>query len=251
MSNLLNFFFSFDKLMKEKLVIAFYWLAIIVAGMNYFSEALSAIKLGPLAKIVGFFNWFLLIVLTLVTLRLLCEIAVAVFRINNNLSPDGGRSETADIDPMAEARKAAEAAAARAREVTKTAGEKASAATKTAVEKTRHATDGAKDSVDNVVRKADITKSPNKRGRPAGSKNKKAVTKATKTQIKSETAPKRRGRPTGSKNKTVKKKTPPATTSTAPKKRGPKPGTKRSVNKDGIRLKKDGTPAKKPGPRKK
>ena len=38
MKNLMNFFFSFDKLMKEKLVIAFFWLALIIAGLNYFSD---------------------------------------------------------------------------------------------------------------------------------------------------------------------------------------------------------------------
>jgi len=69
MKNLINFFFSFDKLMKEKLVIAFFWLALIIAGLNYFSEALSAIKLGPLAAIVEFILFFGSILLTLVTLR--------------------------------------------------------------------------------------------------------------------------------------------------------------------------------------
>jgi len=119
MKNLINFFFSFDKLMKEKLVIAFFWLALIIAGLNFFSEALSAIKLGPLAAVIEFILFFGSILLTLVTLRLICELAVALFRINDNLSPDGGKSETANIDPIAEARKAAEAAAVRARDLSK------------------------------------------------------------------------------------------------------------------------------------
>jgi len=32
MKNLLNFFFSFDKLFKEKLIVPFFWLAIIGRG---------------------------------------------------------------------------------------------------------------------------------------------------------------------------------------------------------------------------
>ena len=153
MKNLINFFFSFDKLMKEKLVIAFFWLAIIVFSLAYFSSFLSGIKLGPLAWIVDRINFIGSWLLVIVALRLLCEVAVAVFRINNNLSPDGGKSETADIDPIAEARKAAEAAAIKARDLSKTAGEKASAATKTAVEKTKSAADSVKDSAESAASK--------------------------------------------------------------------------------------------------
>jgi len=253
MKNLINFFFSFDKLMKEKLVIAFFWLALIIAGLNYFSEALSAIKLGPLASVVEFILFFGSILLTLVALRLICELAVALFRINDNLSPDGGKSETANIDPIAEARKAAEAAAVRARDLSKTAGEKASAATKSAVEKTKHAADSVKDSAEDVAEAAvsktkaatsSATKSvkaaaPTKRGRPASSK--------TKTTAKSTSAPKKRGRPAGSKNKTTTK----TAKSTTPKKRGPKPGSKAPRDAQGRLLKKDGTLRGKPGPKKK
>jgi len=155
MKNLINFFFSFDKLMKEKLIVPFFWLSIILIALYFSTIFLETIWLGPLAKILNVFTFFAAIVFSLVGVRLLCELMVAVFRINNNLSPDGGKSETADIDPMIEARKAAEAAALRAREVTKSAGEKASAATKTAVEKTKektkNVTDSAKDSVSDVA----------------------------------------------------------------------------------------------------
>lgn len=155
MKNLINFFFSFDKLMKEKLIVPFFWLSIILIALYFSTIFLETIWLGPLAKILNVFTFFAAIVFSLVGVRLLCELMVAVFRINNNLSPDGGKSETADIDPMIEARKAAEAAALRAREVTKTAGEKASAATKTAVEKTKEKTktvaDSAKDSVSDAA----------------------------------------------------------------------------------------------------
>jgi hypothetical protein len=258
MKNLINFFFSFEKLMKEKLVIAFFWLALIIAGLNYFSEALSAIKLGPLAAVVEFILFFGSILLTLVTLRLICELAVALFRINDNLSPDGGKSETANIDPIVEARKAAEAAALKARDLSKTAGERASAATKTAVEKTKSAADSVKDSAESVADSAvsktkaatsSATKSvkataPKKRGRPAASKSKTTTRKATP---KTSSAPKKRGRPAGSKNKTTTAK---ARTG-APKKRGPKPGSKAPRDAQGRLLKKDGTLRGKPGPKKK
>lgn len=265
MKNLINFFFSFDKLMKEKLVIAFFWLALIIAGLNYFSEALSAIKLGPLAAIVEFILFFGSILLTLVTLRLICELAVALFRINDNLSPDGGKSETANIDPIVEARKAAEAAALKARDLSKTAGEKASAATKSAVEKTKSAADSVKESTADAAEAAvsktkaatsNATKTvksaaPKKRGRPAGS-NKTTSAKAAKaptSTAKTSSAPKKRGRPAGSKNKT-KATTAKSTKTSAPKKRGPKPGSKAPRDAQGRLLKKDGTLRGKPGPKK-
>lgn len=265
MKNLINFFFSFDKLMKEKLVIAFFWLALIVAGLNYFSEALSAIKLGPLASVVEFIIFFGSILLTLVTLRLICELAVALFRINDNLSPDGGKSETANIDPIAEARKAAEAAALKARDLSKTAGEKASAATKTAVEKTKSAADSVKDSAGDVTEAAvnktkaattNATKTvkaaaPKKRGRPAGSKNKPTAKAAKAPATKTASAPKKRGRPAGSKNKTTTKTAGTTTTVRTAKKRGPKPGSKAPRDAQGRLLKKDGTLRGKPGPKKK
>lgn len=283
MKNLINFFFSFDKLMKEKLVIAFFWLAIIFFGLNFFSEALSAIKLGPLAAVVKFINFFGGILLTLVTLRLFCELAVALFRINDNLSPDGGKSENANIDPISEARKAAEAAAIRARELSKTAGEKASAATKSvkdsaedlaesATSKAKSATMSAKEKTESVMGKGSVASAdqdptpvkilepsaPKKRGRPAGSTSKAKSTtsktspsvKATpKPKVKTTEAPKKRGRPAGSKNKTsTTKAAKPKTTSTG-KKRGPKPGSKAPRDSQGRLLKKDGTLRGKPGPK--
>lgn len=132
--------------MKEKLVIAFYWLAIIVGGMNFLSEALRSIKLSPLASLIDFIIFFGTILLSLVTLRLVCEVAVAIFRMNNNLSPDGGASETANIDPIAEAKKAAENAASRARNMSKSAIDK----TKSAAE---HAKDSAEEFKDSTVQK--------------------------------------------------------------------------------------------------
>lgn len=258
MKNLINFFFSFDKLMKEKLVIAFFWLALIIAGLNFFSEALSAIKLGPLAAIVEFVIFFGSILLTLVTLRLVCELAVALFRINDNLSPDGGKSETANIDPIVEARKAAEAAAMRARDLSKTAGEKASAATKGAVDKTKSATESVKDSAETAVETAASKTKEAASSLKISAKEKTAAT--TKTPAKPATqktsaASKKRGRPAGSKNKTATAKKQASKTKTAstsaPKKRGPKPGSKAPRDAQGRLLKKDGTLRGKPGPKKK
>ena len=247
MKNLINFFFSFDKLMKEKLVIAFFWLAIIVFSLAFFSSFLSGIKLGPLAWIVDRLNFVASFLFGIVGIRLVCEVAVAIFRINNNLSPDGGKSETADIDPIAETRKAAEAAAAKAREVTKTAGEKASAATKSAVDKTKSAAESAKDSVEDVAdaavsktKAATSSVAPKKRGRPKGSTNKPKSASAKTSATKTTSAPKKRGRPAGSKTKTTGKRKP-----------GPKPGSKAPRDAQGRLLKKDGTPRKKPGPKKK
>jgi len=264
MKNLLNFFFSFDKLFKEKLVVPFFWLALVVFGLAFFAEGLDSIRLGILAKILWFINYFASFLLGLVIIRILAELMVAIFRINDNLSPDGGKSELADIDPVAEARKAAEAAAAKTREATRTVTEKATEATKSmsdsVQDKAKAASASVKEKADDLGNKASkpslekVVKekaaakaapaaAPKKRGRPAGSKNKTKSKPAAKPATT--TAPKRRGRPVGSKNKTSAAKK----TSTAAK-RGPKPGTKVPRDTDGNLLKKDGTPRKKPGPKK-
>ncbi|MDB2437318.1 DUF4282 domain-containing protein [Hellea sp.] len=257
MKNLINFFFSFDKLMKEKLVIAFFWLSIIVFSLTYFSTALRTIRLGPLASVVDFIVFFGSWLLAIVFFRLICELAVAIFRINNNLSPDGGKSETANIDPIVEARKAAESAAARARELSKTAGDSvrntAQSAKMSAKEKTESVM--GKGSVPSdkhdptPVKILEPTAAPKKRGRPAGSKKKPAAKAAAKPKVKITAAPKKRGRPAGSKNKTTSTAKKTATTS-APKKRGPKPGSKAPRDAQGRLLKKDGTLRGKPGPKK-
>jgi len=63
MKNVLNFFFSFDKLLKEKLIIPFFWLAIISWGLAFFSTALDSISLGWLAALVDFFRFFVTVAL--------------------------------------------------------------------------------------------------------------------------------------------------------------------------------------------
>ncbi len=233
MKNLFDFFFSFDKLLKEKLIIPFFWLAIIVWGLSFFSTALDTIQLDPLAKLVAFVNYFATILLALVTIRLFAELAVALFRINDNLSPDGGKSESADIDIMAETKKAAEAAAHRAKEFTHSATEK----TKTSFESVK---DNMEDVSESVQTKAkSVTQSTKAKT--------SSVAKKTSETVKS-AAPKK----TVSKPKTTPKAAAPKKTTasaSAPKKRGPKPGSKAPRDKDGNLLKKDGTPRAKPGPK--
>jgi len=166
--DLIKFFTSFEKLMKERLVVAFYWLALIVTLMTFVSVAFDTIKLGPLAFLIDLLRYPVLFILSVVTLRLICEAAIALFRINDNLSPDGGKGETADIDPLEEARKAAEEAAKRAREATSNVVSR----TRAAAETTGDAASDLADSVEDVAEDAVET---------VKKTAKKATTKAKKT----------------------------------------------------------------------
>ena len=229
MKNLINFFFSFDKLMKEKLILPFFWLAVIAWGLDFFATALSTISLGPLAANVSFAKFFVTILLALVFIRLISELAVAIFRINDNLSPDGGKSETANIDPMEEARKVAEVAAEKAREAAKVAGEKTQAATKSARESMSGIGNKTSDASKAVKPKA----TPSRKTAP---KNPVAKSKRAKAPVKTAT-------------KTSPKKVPVKKDSTTGAKRGPKPGVKVRRDAQGRLLKKDGTLRAKPGPK--
>ena len=264
MKNLLNFFFSFDILFKEKLIVPFFWLAIIVWGLGFFESFLAGINLGPIAFVVKIIGNIITILLALVSFRLVSEIAIAIFRINDNLSPDGGKSELVEIDPVEEARKAAELAAARTREATRTVSEKAGEATKSLREnvgemsgtvqgKAKAASASVREKAGDLKSKASKTVEPKPTPKPkTDPKPKKPAAVET---------PKPRGRPKGSTNKpktttakttTAKKTTTSKTTAsktTTAGKRGPKPGTKIPRDKDGNLLKKDGTPRKKPGPK--
>jgi len=248
MKNLINFFFSFDKLMKEKLILPFFWLAVIATGLFFSANALDKITFDWLASIVRFFEFFVTIVLVLVFIRLICELAVAIFRINDNLSPDGGKSETANIDPMVEARKIAEAAAEKAREVTKTAGEKTKSARETMSNMGSNTADKTKTAANDIKNAA----------RKTTSQTVKATSKTTTVETSTRTArkaPSRQTAPTNpaSKPKVVKKtqpKTVKKAAATTGQKRGPKPGVKVRRDAQGRLLKKDGTLRAKPGPKK-
>lgn len=239
MKNFLNFFFSFDKLLKEKLIIPFFWLAIIVWGLAFFSTALDNIQLDPLAAFVRLINFFASILLALITIRLISELAVAVFRINDNLSPDGGKSESADIDIISETRKAAEAASQRARDFTQNASER----TRTSFEGAKDSFDDLSDSVKEKTGSAKTTpKAKSEEIMGKGSQPKESQ-EPTPSKVLEPTAKPKKRRTTPAAKKTTSSK------STAPKKRGPKAGSKAPRDKDGNLLKKDGTPRKKPGPK--
>jgi len=210
-------------------VVPFFWLALIVFGLAFAEVGLKSIWLGPVAKFAGFLNFFASLLLVLVTIRIISELMVALFR------SEATKSMRDNVGEMSE-----------------TVQGKAKAATASVREKADDLTSKPKSSLEKVVEeKAAVKPAPKKRGRPAGSKNKpKTPAKPTvaKTTSKS-TPPKKRGRPAGSKNK--KPSTKPAAKKTAtPGKRGPKPGTKVPRDADGNLLKKDGTPRKKPGPKK-
>ena len=249
MKNLLNFFFSFDKLFKEKLIVPFFWLAIIYFGIKILIEAVDTVQLDPLLWIIVPVFGFVKIFFTLVSIRIVAELIVAGFRINDNLSPDGGKSELADIDPVAEARKAAELAAARTREATKTMRENVGEMSENVQGKAKAATASVREKADGLKAKTKLEKLAEA---PAAKPVIKAAPKPTKAKpAAAKAAPKKRGRPAGSKNKTSSAKTASKkTTSKSTTKRGPKPGTKIPRDADGNLLKKDGTPRKKPGPRK-
>ncbi len=129
MLDLLKQFFSFDKLMKDRLVGAFFYLGLVVIVIMFWATLKAAFAVfgssffdGIGYVLLAFFQ----ILFFFVGLRLLCELMIAVFHINNNLSPDGGKSDTAEIDILETTREAATKAA-----------QSASSATKSAIQKTR------------------------------------------------------------------------------------------------------------------
>lgn len=246
MSKLMNFFFSFDKLMKESLVRAFFWLGLLNIGLMFFAETLDAIKLDWFAAVFEFVGFFAAFLLAIVVLRLLAELAIAIFRMNDNLSPDGGKSETADIDPVAEARHAAEVAAKRAQEATKSAVDRTSAATKSAADRSKFAAHELKEDLTAKVKPqvAPVNKAADPVAKEAADTATSAVKKVKTTAVKA--APKK----TAVKKVAVKKtpvKKAPAKKSAA--KRAPaKTAATKLKRQPGMKL--DGTPRKKPGPKK-
>jgi len=121
-------FFSFQKLMKDRLVATFFFLGLVVIGFKFLGTLWAAF--GNLfngaagSGFVLFFSAFFQILFMFVLLRLISELMIAVFHINDNLSPDGGKADTADIDVFETSREAAAKAAKSAGAATKTAYEK-------------------------------------------------------------------------------------------------------------------------------
>ncbi len=258
MSNLITFFTSFDKLMKERLVIAFYWLALISILVLAFFDFFGVFKSGLLA-IPFLIKLILKTLLAIVALRLICEAAIALFRINDNLSPDGGKSETADIDPLLEARKAAEDAAKRAREATSNLASKTKAAASSTGESIKSKASDLKDSAVDTANTAkkeatkakDKVASTAKKTKPTAKKSTKGTTTTSKatsktTTSKSKSAPKAKA---SSKTKTTSK-TKPASKIKISSKVKPDPKI-HATDKDGnVIFNKDGSPRKRRGVKK-
>lgn len=233
MKNLFNFFFSFDKLMKEGLVRAFFWLGLIYLVTWFFADSFGAIKWTWFEAVFEFVQFFAMFLLALVVLRLLCEVAIAIFRINDNVSPDGGKSETANIDPVAEARRAAEQAAKRASELSKSAVDRTSAATKSASERTRETFHDVSEKVSDAV--------PSKKtSAPKATATKSTATKTSSNVGDRTIAPAKKASP----KKSNANKPAPTQKKTPAKKPASKTGTEK------VTLNKDGTPRKKRAPNK-
>lgn len=127
MMDLFRQFFSFDKMMKDRLVTAFFFLGLVVVVLSFFSTIAAGFSRMGHDFISGFgllLFAFFQILLLFVGLRLACELMIAVFHINNNLSPDGGKSDTAELDPVEAAREAATKAAKSATSATRNVVEK-------------------------------------------------------------------------------------------------------------------------------
>ena len=161
MIDLFKQFFSFKKLMKDRLVASFFYLGLVVVVVSFLSTIVSALGMmshsffGGLAMLlVAFFS----IVFLFIGLRLACEMMVTLFRINDNLSPDGGKSDTAEIDVFETAKEAATKAA-----------KSASTATKSVVEKTKTRLSDRDDHDDDYPDYEDTT-SPKKTVKRASSK---------------------------------------------------------------------------------
>ncbi len=128
MLDLFKQFLSFQKLMKDRLVATFFFLGLVVIAFGFLGDLWHAFENlfdgAPISAFILFFAAFFQILFLFVLLRLISELMIAVFHINDNLSPDGGKGETADIDVFETTRDAANKAAKSASSVTKTAYEK-------------------------------------------------------------------------------------------------------------------------------
>jgi len=181
MIDLFKQFFSFQKLMKDRLVALFFYLGLVVIAFTFLGNLYYAFgklfdgNLG--SSLITFLTAFFQILFYFVLLRLIAELMIAVFHINNNLSPDGGKSDTADIDVFETTRDAASKAAKSASEATKSAYEK----TKTKI------AERAKDDDDDYPDYEDVTPKPKPKPKakrkPAAKKPvaKKTATKKTTT----------------------------------------------------------------------
>ena len=189
--------------MKDRLVASFFYLGLVVIGLKFFGTIALAFHVmgrhflsGLGLLIVALFTPLFLFV----GLRLACELMVAVFHINDNLAPDGGKSDTADIDVFETAKDAATKAA-----------QSASSATKSVVEKTKTKINERKDAHedDNYPDYEDTTPAKPARKKPAAKKPVKKKTTPRKVLAKkSVTVKKATTRKKTSAKKTTAKKAP-------------------------------------------
>jgi len=116
--------------MKDRLVAAFFFLGLVIVVIAFFDRLLTSFSLIGDSQLKSgfalFFKAFFQIVFSFISLRLISELMIAVFNIKDSLAPDGGKSDTADIDVL-ETTKSAVAKAAKT----------TSSATKSAYEKTK------------------------------------------------------------------------------------------------------------------
>ena len=128
MLDLFKQFFSFSKLMKDRLVVAFFFLGLVVIVMSFLGnlmDSFSMMKDGSFWEgLKAFFRSFFRILFAFVSLRLFRELMVSVFNIKDSLAPDGGKSDTADIDVFDTAKGAMTKAAKSTSSATKSAYEK-------------------------------------------------------------------------------------------------------------------------------
>ncbi len=125
--DLIKQFFSFDKLMKDRLVAAFFYLGLVIVVMKFLGTIRDGFQMMDQSVAGGFglLLWaFFQILFLFILLRLVAELMIAIFHINDNLSPDGGKADTADIDVIVVARDAATKAAKSASVVTKSVVDK-------------------------------------------------------------------------------------------------------------------------------
>ena len=192
MLELFKQFFSFKKLMKDRLVASFFYLGLVVIAATFLSTIKIAFALmghsfgaGLIMLLVALFT----ILFLFVGLRLACEMMVTLFKINDNLSPDGGKSDTADIDVFGTAKDAAAKAA-----------QSASSATKSVVDKTKTKLNERKDSDDHpdyddpTPKKPAAKKKPTAKRKPAAKKTTARKT-ATKKPAAKKTATRKKPNP--------------------------------------------------------
>ncbi len=202
MIDLFKQFFSFKKLMKDRLVASFFYLGLVVIAVTFLSTILASFSLmghSFLAGIAMFIGAFFSILFLFIGLRLACEMMVTLFRINDNLSPDGGKSDTADIDVFGTAKDAATKAA-----------QSASSATKSVVEKTKTKINERKDAHedDNYPDYEDTTPAKPARKKPTAKKPVKKKTTPRKVLAKKSVTAKATTRKKTPAKKTTAKKAP-------------------------------------------